>query len=187
MKNLKTEINFPQKFRIRLCHLLLFVFLLVLDQITKYLAIERLMGQGKKIIIPKLLSLTYLENTGAVWGIFQDKTAFLIILTSLVFCLVLFFYFRIPMERRYLPIRLTVVFVAAGALGNILDRIRYGYVVDFLNFEFIDFPVFNVADIYITVSVFVILILVLFFYKEEEEQEGELTADKKTDMGSDSK
>lgn len=153
----------------RVFHLLLCAFLLFLDQITKYWARSALQGNEKKIVIPKLLSFTYLENTGAIWGIFRDKTIFLIITTVLAFILILYFYFKVPMEKRYLPIRLIFVFVAAGALGNIIDRIAFGYVTDFIQFEFIDFPVFNVADIYISVSAFFILILALCFYKDEPE------------------
>ena len=82
--------------------------------------------------------------------------------------LMIWFYFRIPTKRRFFALQLILIFVAAGAVGNLMDRIALGYVTDFIYFELIDFPVFNVADCYITVSAFLLVFLVLFFYKEEE-------------------
>lgn len=155
----------------RIFHALLCVFLLFLDQITKVWARSSLQGAGTKVVIPGLLSFLYLENTGAVWGIFRGKTVFLLITAILILAAVLFFYFKVPMEKHYLPIRLVFVFITAGALGNIIDRILFGCVTDFIQFEFMDFPVFNVADIYITVSTFCIAVLLLFFYKDEPERE----------------
>ena len=64
--------------------------------------------------------------------------------------------------------RLVAVFLAAGAVGNLIDRMRYSYVVDFLYFKLIDFPVFNVADCYVTVGAVLLAVLILFVYKEEE-------------------
>ena len=157
----------------QLLHLILFAVLLFLDQITKVWARSELMNQGKKMFLPKLLSFLYTENTGAVWGSFKGQTTFLLIFTIAAFCLLLFAYVKIPQEKKYRPVRLLLTFIAAGALGNILDRLMFGYVTDFLNFEFIDFPIFNVADIYITVSEIVLLILVFFVYKDDLEDANE--------------
>lgn len=162
--------NTSQKNRIvteRVFHLVLCLFLLFLDQITKVWARKTLKTGGKITVLPGLFSFDYLENDGAVWGIFGGKTLFLLVFTLLILGCVVWFYFKVPMEKRYLPIRLILVFVCAGALGNIIDRFRFGCVTDFLKFEFINFPTFNVADIYITVSVFVSIILSIFVYREE--------------------
>ena len=70
------------------------------------------------------------------------------------------------MERRFLPLRICAVFVMAGAWGNCIDRITLNYVVDFLYFKLIDFPIFNVADIYVTVAAFAVAILICFYYKD---------------------
>ncbi|MDE7299775.1 MAG: signal peptidase II [Lachnospiraceae bacterium] len=155
----------------RILHFALCAVLLLLDQLTKVWARGTLKTNGKLTVIPKLLSFDYLENNGAIWGIFGGKTVFLLIFTVLTLAVVIWFYFKVPMERRYLPVRLLIVFIAAGALGNIIDRFRFGYVTDFLKFEFIQFPTFNVADIYITVSVFVSIFLVLFVYRDELKEE----------------
>ena len=72
------------------------------------------------------------------------------------------------MEKKFLPLRICAVLIMAGAYGNCIDRIRYGYVVDFFYFKLIDFPIFNVADIYVTVSVAAVIILLFFYYKEED-------------------
>ena len=77
-------------------------------------------------------------------------------------------YYRAPMEKKYRWIRFILALLTAGALGNLLDRLRLDYVVDFFYFELIDFPVFNVADIYVTVGMGLLIVLVFFYYKEEE-------------------
>lgn len=151
----------------RIIHLILCIVLVGLDQLSKMWARGALKGQTDITVIPGLLSFSYLENRGAVWGIFQNKTVFLILFTAVIFVVVLFIYFRLPMEKRYHPARLLLVFIAAGGLGNIIDRIMFGYVTDFIRFDFIDFPTFNVADIYITVCEMLAIILVLFVYRED--------------------
>ena len=75
---------------------------------------------------------------------------------------------RIPATGRFLPFHLCVTGVLAGGIGNMIDRFLYGYVVDFFSFVLIHYPIFNVADCYIVVSVFFLLILFLFVYREEE-------------------
>ena len=72
------------------------------------------------------------------------------------------------MTKKLLPLRICAVFIFSGAIGNFIDRLKLGYVVDFFYFKLIDFPVFNVADIYVTVAAFAMIILGLFYYKEED-------------------
>ncbi|NMB42654.1 MAG: lipoprotein signal peptidase, partial [Clostridiales bacterium] len=74
----------------------------------------------------------------------------------------------LPQVKRYNILRILLVLIIAGAIGNLIDRIRLNYVVDFIYFALINFPIFNVADIYVTVSTFVFLILALFYYKDED-------------------
>lgn len=146
-------------------NLILLAALVGLDQLAKLWARGALKGKADITVIPKLLSFSYLENRGAVWGIFQDKRLFLILLTAGIFLVLLFLYFKLPMTKHFTPARLLLVFIAAGGLGNIIDRIVFGYVTDFIRFDFIDFPIFNVADMYITVCEVVALILVFFVYR----------------------
>ena len=93
---------------------------------------------------------------------------FFYISTAVITVAVIWFYLKVPMERKFLPLRLCAIAVIAGAYGNFIDRVRLNYVVDFFYFKLIDFPIFNVADIYVTVSAAVLAILILLYYKEED-------------------
>ena len=79
-----------------------------------------------------------------------------------------YMYVKMPHTKRFLPLRACFVAIAAGAIGNMIDRISLNYVVDFFYFKLIDFPIFNVADIYVTCATFVLVFLIVFYYKEEE-------------------
>lgn len=152
-----------QKFR----HIILFILLIILDQFTKHLVVLKLQD-NPFIIIPKVFQLTYHENNGAVWGILSGKIVFLVLLTFILLSLMVIIYLKIPRESRYNAIRLILVFICAGAVGNLIDRILNGYVVDFIYFELIDFPVFNFADCFITLSSILLILLGLFYYKDED-------------------
>lgn len=140
----------------------------LLDQWTKALASEMLRDGKDFPLIKGIFSLTYLENRGAAFGVLQNQRAFFFLSAALMLAFILWFYRRVPMSRRFLLLRLCAVLAAAGTTGNLIDRIRLNYVVDFLYFELIDFPVFNVADIFVTVSAAFSLTLLLFYYKEED-------------------
>jgi len=87
---------------------------------------------------------------------------------ALEFAAALYFFRHVSADRKFFPIRMIAVFILAGALGNMADRLRLSYVVDFFYFRLIDFPIFNVADIYVSVGTAVLAVLILFYYKEEE-------------------
>lgn len=152
----------------RLRHLLYVILLVALDQVTKYYAKTTLKEEGPLILIPKVFNFQYHENDGAVWGILSGKMDFLVIFTIILMCFILFMYFKIPQEKKYNPILLIWVFIFSGAIGNFIDRIALGYVVDFIYFELINFPLFNVADMYLTVSCFLLFFLAIFYYKDED-------------------
>lgn len=152
----------------RIRHLIYFILLVGFDQATKYWARLTLKQDGPINIIPGVLKLQYHENTGAVWGIMTGKTSLLTVITVILSILLILMYFQIPKERRYLPIQIIWVFIIAGAMGNFIDRVTLKYVVDFIYFELIDFPIFNIADCYLTVSCFLLLILGIFYYKEAD-------------------
>ena len=127
------------------------VILIFLDQFTKYLAVQHLKDQMPVVLWKNVLELSYLENRGAAFGIFQGKQWPLII----------------PSEKHFGLLNGIAILFFAGAIGNFIDRVTQRYVVDFFYFRLINFPVFNVADIYVTVAA-VLLILCLLFYKEED-------------------
>jgi lipoprotein signal peptidase len=147
---------------------ILTILLVILDQFTKYLAVVHLKDQASFVIIKDVFSLHYLENTGAAFGLFKDQRLFFIISTLTIVGAIIWFFIKMPKVKRYHPMILSATFVVAGALGNFIDRIRLGYVIDFFYFELIDFPIFNVADCYIVVSLCILSFLLLFYYKEED-------------------
>lgn len=144
------------------------VILIIIDQVTKLLAIDYLKGTDGIDIIAGVFKLQYLENMGAAFGILQNRQSFFIIAGVLIIGIVSYLYISMPFTKRFLPLRICFVFLIAGAIGNMIDRIYYDFVVDFLYFELIDFPIFNVADMYVTVTMFVIVFLILFYYKDDE-------------------
>ena len=145
------------------------VFLLVLfDQWTKGLASAHLKNSAPVPLIPDVLELLYTENTGAAFGILKGKSYFFYLTAGIVALFVCWAMWRLPLSNRMRPLCVDLCFIAAGALGNVIDRLRYGYVVDFIYFKPINFPVFNVADIYITCACAALAFLFLFYYKDDE-------------------
>lgn len=145
-----------------------FLGLILFDQWTKSLAVANLMNQDPFVIIPKVFQLRYLENRGAAFGMMQGQKTFFVISALVAVLGILYVYFKLPWEKRFHPLRVVGIFIAAGAIGNLIDRVVLGYVVDFFYFELIDFPIFNVADIYVTCSTIILALLILFYYKEDE-------------------
>lgn len=148
--------------------LIMVVLLTSLDQFTKYMAVLRLKGQPSVPILEDILVLQYLENKGAAFGMLQNQKIFFIFIEILVLFVIGFVLFRMPPRKKYRLMHAILVFVAGGAVGNMIDRVAQDYVVDFIYIELIDFPIFNVADIYVSLATAVFVIAVLFFYKEED-------------------
>ena len=144
------------------------VLLLIFDQWTKLLAISHLKGQADIELLPGIFSLHYLENHGAAFGILRDQQWVFLILAAGFLVAAVILYLRMPFTARMIPLRIITVFIAACAVGNMIDRLFRHYVVDFLYFSLIDFPVFNVADIYITCCAVLLVLFVVFYYKDEE-------------------
>ena len=144
------------------------ITLLFFDRFTKYLALTRLKGNPAVVLIDGVLELQYVKNTGMAFSLFQDKKIFILIMGFLVMGVILFFLFRVPEEKKFRIVHILLSALIAGALGNIIDRIRYDYVIDFISFVLIHYPVFNVADCYIVVSAIILFILFMFVYKDED-------------------
>lgn len=142
--------------------------LLIFDRITKYLAVIYLKDTPGVTLIEGVLRLFYLENRGAAFGMLQGAQPVFWVLTAVFLIAAVWFFRRVPKTSRYTPLNVCVAFLVSGAIGNFIDRIINQYVVDFIYFEIIDFPIFNVADIYVSLSVIALLLLVLFYYKEGE-------------------
>ena len=142
--------------------------LLILDQVTKYLAVIHLKNQDPAVLIQNVFEFQYLENRGAAFSILEGKKWFFIPLTIAFLFVIVFLYLRIPKTKKYFWFRAIAILFCAGALGNFIDRVRQGYVVDFFYFSLINFPIFNVADIYIVVGTILLILLIFFYYKEED-------------------
>ena len=140
--------------------------LIGLDQLTKWWALTYLQPVGSISIIPGLLDFTYVENRGAAFGILQNQQVLLLVLTTMV---MVFMLFCVGKKWVTHPLGLVAVgMVVAGGLGNNIDRLFRGYVVDFLDVRpLFSFPVFNVADCVITVGVVILAIYLLFFEEKE--------------------
>ena len=147
---------------------MMFLILLAADQITKYLAAACLSGGRGISLIPGVFELFYLENRGAAFGVLKDQQWFFIGVAVIMLLMAWLVYCRLPGDSHFNLLRVVCVLIASGAAGNMLDRLFRHYVVDFLYFSLINFPVFNVADCYVTVGAVLMAFLFLFYYKDEE-------------------
>lgn len=142
----------------------IFILILILDQLSKYIVVKYLKTESPIVIIKNFLQFHYVENYGAAFGILQNRKIFFLIMTFIVILIIIIFLKR---NFYYLSnsMKLALVMLMAGAIGNLIDRIRLGYVIDFISFRFLNrynFPVFNVADIFVVISTVMIIYMVIF-------------------------
>ncbi|WP_461218334.1 signal peptidase II [Lapidilactobacillus salsurivasis] len=138
------------------------------DQLLKYWITQNLaMGQARTML-PGLLSLTRINNSGAAWSSFEGQTWFFYIVTIVALAVILPLLVRAFRRRDSLVFFSGLVLILAGTLGNFIDRARQGFVVDMFQLDFINFPIFNVADMALTVGVILIFIYVLFLDRDED-------------------
>lgn len=136
------------------------IILIGLDFFTKQL-VSRNMFLGESIpLIKNIFHLTYTENTGAAFSIFADKTLFLIIITSII--ILIFLSYVIIKKPKSKAVLWSVTLIVSGAVGNLIDRILYGKVVDFFDFRAINFAIFNVADCFVCIGAVLLCIYVFF-------------------------
>ena len=154
---------------------LIVIFLLVcMDQYTKSAVISRLALGEYHPILGDIFGLFYLENKGMAWGMFQNKQVIFLIFTVFVLVILGYCYVRLRKDPKFFPLNLCILFLTAGAIGNMIDRMFHGEilfqgaVVDFLYIKVIDFPVFNMADMYVTISLAITILLFIFRYKETD-------------------
>ncbi len=159
-----------ERFHIRIFFLPIFLIALLtaFDQLTKYMVTRSFQLYESRVVIKDILSLTYIRNAGVAWGMFQGKRIVFLILTAVVLLFCFYLYTNIAEQKKYRLLRITMIVLVSGAVGNMIDRIKLGYVVDFFCLEFINFPIFNVADIFVVVSMIGIFVLIMFRYSNEE-------------------
>lgn len=144
------------------------ILLLAFDQVTKYI-FSTTLNIGERIaIIPNILEFTYIQNRGAAFGMLQGgKWIFLSI--TILFSIILFIeYKQIPNDKKYNLYKIITIFLIAGAIGNAIDRVMFSYVRDFIYISCINFPVFNIADMYVTISMFLLILKVIKTNKKDE-------------------
>ncbi|MFZ3105869.1 MAG: signal peptidase II [Candidatus Hydromicrobium sp.] len=144
------------------------VCVLILDQVTKYIIIEKLPISSEIEVIRGFFYITHLKNTGAAFGLFQDSTRTLTIIS--IVAIVLIIILKIMLKLNYAFYNVSLGFILGGALGNLIDRYFVGEVTDFLNFTF--WPVFNIADSFIIIGFCLIIILILREYFKKGKTQG---------------
>ena len=141
------------------------VLMVAADQITKYLTVANIPLGGNVPVLEGVVSLTYAQNDGAAFSILEGQQ-WLFALIFAVFAVAIVWEFT----KKKLPFttfeRFLIVAIFAGGLGNMIDRLRLGYVIDMIATEFMDFPVFNVADIFISCGCVLLLVHLIFFNRK---------------------
>lgn len=144
---------------------LIFIFGVILDRVTKIWALNRLYSGKEIVVIKDFFSFAYLENRGAAFGILQNKIIFLVIITLVVVIGIV--YFLIKYKPKSKVLRISLALIISGALGNLIDRVFYNFVVDFILLHYKDvyyYPTFNVADMLVVIGT---ILLAIYLIKEE--------------------
>lgn len=153
--------------RLLVVYFLISALLVGLDQWSKYLTVQNISLGETKEFIPGFLSLTHLRNTGAAWSLLEGKMIFFYVITVIVSVVII--YLLIKNYKKSIWYSVGLSFVLAGAIGNFIDRVRLAYVVDMLQTDFMNFPIFNVADSTLVVGVICIFIYLILDEKAAKE------------------
>lgn len=139
--------------------------LLLLDQITKFLA-ECNLIENPLVLINQVFELHYTKNTGCAWSLLSNNTTILIVFTSIILLFLALILFSGKIKNKLFLFSLILIF--SGGIGNLIDRVFRGYVIDFFYISCINFPIFNVADCYVCIGAILLLLYIIFFYDDKE-------------------
>ncbi len=153
---------------------LIVIFSIILDQITKILAYNNLSKSEEIVVIPKILGLSFVENRGAAFGMFADNRWVFMIFSTVAIGVMIYFLFSWKQSHPLLLISLSMLI--GGGIGNMIDRILRGYVIDFFKFLFVKFAVFNVADCFVTIGAALLAIYLLFIFDDDSSKKSENNA-----------
>lgn len=151
-----------------MCNTVLWIAVIVisvaLDRITKWLAVLYLKGNGSVSIIGELLHFTYVENEGAAFGMMKNARWIFMVISTLAIGAMIFYLIKYKPKSRLALVSLAMII--GGGIGNMIDRVLLGYVVDFIYIKIIDFAVFNVADAFVCVGTALLIIYIIFLYRD---------------------
>lgn len=150
--------------------IILAVILFIIDQATKYIALTKLKPLGSVTFIDGFMDFTFVENRGAAFGILNGRVWLLLVIAAVICIVIIAAMLKMPNTKEYKCLKWSLMLILAGAIGNVADRLFRGYVVDFFEFTFIKWPVFNMADIYVVIGTIVMAVLVLFVIKDDKEE-----------------
>ena len=186
--DLKTDKSLFKKFLlISGIEFLLLAFTIVCDLWMKEFLYDFLLKHnGNYVVIKGFLDLTYSENTGAGFGMFKDGTLGLTVITAII--IVAIFAYLLIAKRKDIWLRISLVLIAGGGIGNLVDRIGLGYVRDFFEFTFMEFAIFNIADFFVTVGAFMLIFYLIYLIaidfikgKDKKAENSVLTAENHND------
>lgn len=161
-------------------YIIIGILALILDIISKQWAVSNIIGTNGIPIIENVFHLTYLENTGVAFGMLQDKRAIFITMSIIVLVILAIYFYMATNKNVWLKLGTALIF--SGSIGNMIERVSKGYVVDFLDFRLINFPIFNVADIAVCVGAGALIIYFMFFADRDDEKTTEIDkSDRETD------
>lgn len=144
-----------------------FISLLILiDQVAKMFIVKYIMPINTYPFIEGFFHLTYAENIGAAFSILQGKQMFLVIVTIVLVSFLSFHLFKTQTNKNTLWFKISLSLIIGGAIGNLIDRIRLGYVIDFFDFRYINFAIFNTADSFVVVGTILLSIIILFGHSD---------------------
>ena len=146
-------------------YLIFIIAVLAVDQWTKWLVVEHIPLHGQVDFWPGVLSWTYTRNTGAAWSMLEGQQWLFVAIFAVLTVAILLEFFKFPLGFTAFD-RWLIAAIYAGGLGNVIDRVRLGYVVDMIKTDFIEFPIFNVADCFITCGCIGLMIHLVFFNKQ---------------------
>lgn len=144
--------------------IILIIGLIIIDIVSKML-IKGFLNKESIVIIKNFFSITYVKNTGAAWSMFNDKPVFLIIISGIIIIGIIYYIWKNKPRDKWE--KLLYSLVIAGAMGNFINRLFFGYVIDFIDIDIFgyDYPIFNIADIYVVLG---ILGLIIYTWKVDK-------------------
>ena len=155
------------KKKILIWDLICIIILNLVDRLAKF-ATSYYCDNENYTVIKNIFEITYMKNSGGAFGILNNQRFFFIFIALLFVCLIIFLFFAMPDDKKYNALHIWLSFILAGTIGNMADRIAYGYVIDMIYIKKFDFPVFNVSDIFISLGTIFTMIIVLFRLKEKD-------------------